>query len=168
IWGALARRYVETTLGGAHTGRQYSLLGDAELDEGAVWEAILDPAVADLGEIVWIVDLNRQSLDRVVPIIAADRLQEMFAAAGWQVLTVKYGRLLEELFTRPGGAALRDRIDAMSNPEYQRLLRCTPAQLRERLPAGDAELEALVGTLDDATLHAAIRNLGGHDLVTLD
>src|SRR6185503_8762301 len=48
IWRALARRYVETTLGGAHTGRQYSLLGDAELDEGAVWEAILDPAVADL------------------------------------------------------------------------------------------------------------------------
>ena len=52
---------------GAPLGRQYSLVGDAELDEGAVWEAILDPSVAELGEIVWIVDLNRQSLDRVVP-----------------------------------------------------------------------------------------------------
>jgi pyruvate dehydrogenase E1 component len=163
VWGALARRYV-----GAGTGRQYSLVGDAELDEGACWEAILDPMVAELGEVVWIVDLNRQSLDRVVPTMGATRLQGMFEAAGWQVLTVKYGRLLEELFTRPGGAALRDRIDAMSNPEYQRLLRCTPAQLRERLPSGDADLEALVETLDDATLHAAIRNLGGHDLVTLD
>jgi pyruvate dehydrogenase E1 component len=71
IWGAVARRYVENTVGGAGTGRQYSLLGDAELDEGAVWEAILDPGVAELGEIVWIVDLNRQSLDRVVPEIAA-------------------------------------------------------------------------------------------------
>src|ERR1700759_5413447 len=74
IWGALARRYVEATLGGAGTGRQYSLVGDAELDEGAIWEAILDPAVAELGEIVWIVDLNRQSLDRGGAIIAADRL----------------------------------------------------------------------------------------------
>ncbi len=90
--------------------------------------------VGELGEVVWVVDLNRQSLDRVVPILGATRLQGMFAAAGWQVLTVKYGHLLQELFTRPGGAALRARIDEMSNPEYQRLLRCTDAQLRERLP----------------------------------
>lgn len=162
IWGALARRYVK-----AGTGRQYSLVGDAELDEGACWEAILDPMVGELGEVVWIVDLNRQSLDRVVPNIGATRLQGMFSAAGWQVLTVKYGHLLEELFTRPGGAALRTRIDEMSNPEYQRLLRCTPGQLRERLPGADAELAGLVADLDDATLHAAVRNLGGHDLAAL-
>jgi pyruvate dehydrogenase E1 component len=73
IWGALARRYAETTVGGAGSGRQYSLLGDAELDEGAVWEAICEPAVAELGEIVWVVDLNRQSLDRIVPGIATAR-----------------------------------------------------------------------------------------------
>ncbi|MCE3551863.1 pyruvate dehydrogenase [Pseudonocardia sp. RS11V-5] len=163
IWGALARRYITTLGEQAGAGRQYSLVGDAELDEGAVWEAILDPMVADLGEVVWLVDLNRQSLDRVVPNIGAPRLQGMFAAAGWQVLTVKYGRLLHELFERPGGAALQHRIDEMTNPEYQRLLRCTPAQLRERLP-DSPELAQLVGTLDDATLHAAIRNLGGHDL----
>ena len=92
--------------------------------------------VGELGEVVWVVDLNRQSLDRVVPILGATRLQGMFAAAGWQVLTVKYGHLLQELFARPGGEALRARIDEMSNPEYQRLLRCTDAQLRERLPGG--------------------------------
>src|SRR5690242_10135800 len=168
IWGALARRYVDTTVGSAGTGRQYSLLGDAELDEGAVWEAILDPAVAELGEIVWIVDLNRQSLDRVVPILAADRLQQMFGAAGWQVLTVKYGRLLEDLFARPGGAALRSRIDDMPNPEYQRLLRCDASQLRERLPAGSAEIAGLLSGVDDDTLLDAIRNLGGHDLAAVD
>jgi pyruvate dehydrogenase E1 component len=170
IWGALARRYVESTGGGAGTGRQYSLLGDAELDEGACWEAILDPMVTELGEVVWIVDLNRQSLDRVVPIIGATRLQGMFDAAGWQVLTVKYGRLLHELFDRPGGDALRTRIDEMSNPEYQRLLRCSPGQLRERLPGegdGADRVAALVAELDDATLHAAVRNLGGHDLAAL-
>lgn len=168
IWGALARRYLTTRGRDAGTGRQYSLVGDAELDEGAIWEAILDPAVAELGEIVWIVDLNRQSLDRVVPNIAAGRLQGMFDAAGWQVLALKYGRLLEELFTRPGGAELRARIDAMPNPEYQRLLRCDAAQLRDRLPAGDQALAGLVASLDDETLLAAIRNLGGHDLGSLD
>lgn len=134
IWGAVARRFVETHCGAGGSGRQYSLVGDAELDEGAVWEAILDSETADLGEVVWIVDLNRQSLDRVVPNIAANRLEQMFAAAGWQVLTVKFGQLLESLFARPGGEALRARVVGMSNPEYQRLLRCTAAELRDRLP----------------------------------
>lgn len=168
VWGALARRYAEATVGGAGTGRQYSLLGDAELDEGAVWETVLEPAVAELGEIVWVVDLNRQSLDRIVPGIATGRLQGMFASAGWQVLTVKYGHLLEDLFTRPGGSELRARIDDMSNPEYQRLLRCTAAELRERLPGANAAIAGLVSGLDDQTLTEAIRNLGGHDLAALD
>jgi pyruvate dehydrogenase E1 component len=171
IWGAIARRYVaglepEGTADGF--GRQYSLVGDAELDEGAVWEAVTDPAVAELGEITWIVDLNRQSLDRVVPNIAAGRLQGMFEAAGWQVLMLKYGQLLTKLFARPGGEELRRRIDEMTNPEYQRLLRCGPAELRERLPDADGPLRGLVDDLDDVTLLAAIRNLGGHDLASLD
>jgi pyruvate dehydrogenase E1 component len=170
IWGAVARRY----LGGRFAsddkgpGRQYSLLGDAELDEGAVWEAIVDPGVAELGEVVWVVDVNRQSLDRVVPLMAADRLRGMFTAAGWQVITLKYGRLLEDLFARPGGEALRHRIDAMANPEYQRLLRCDAQELRRRLPGGDASIAGLIAGLDDAALAAAIRNLGGHDLRSLD
>ncbi|RYE37858.1 MAG: pyruvate dehydrogenase, partial [Hyphomicrobiales bacterium] len=167
---AIARRYVNTQIGSAGTGRQYSLVGDAELDEGAVWEAILDTSVSELGEIVWIVDLNRQSLDRVVPNIAAGRLEAMFAAAGWQVLTVKFGTLLQSLFTRPGGTELRTRILDMPNPEYQRLLRCDAGQVRVRLP-GDgpdaAAIAALIAGLDDDTLLRAIRNLGGHDLDAL-
>jgi pyruvate dehydrogenase E1 component len=167
VWGALARRYVQTTTGGAGWGRQYSLVGDAELDEGAVWEAVVDPGVAELGEIVWVVDLNRQSLDRVVPNIAAGRWEGMFAAAGWQVLTVKYGQALEEVFARPGGQALRERIDAMENPEYQRLLRCEATELGERLPCGDAAIAELIAGLDGETLVGAFRNLGGHDLGAL-
>ncbi|MDC8982704.1 transketolase-like TK C-terminal-containing protein [Mycobacterium marinum] len=170
IWGAVARRYVNAQLDAGGNGRQYSLVGDAELDEGAVWEAILDPGIAELGEVVWIVDLNRQSLDRVVPNIAAHRLEAMFDAAGWQVITVNFGRLLRSLFSRPGGAALRRRIVAMENAEYQRLLRCDAEQIRQRLP-GDGplsgEIAALIADIDDATLTAAIRNLGGHDLAAL-
>ena len=171
IWGAIARRYTADLVGAEHSrGRQYSLVGDAELDEGAVWEALLDPAVAELGELVWVVDFNRQSLDRVVPNISATRLQALFAAAGWQVITLKYGRLLEDLFARPGGDLLRSRIDEMTNPEYQRLLRCTAEEVRERLPgAGDDadRIRALLAGLDDEQVLQVISNLGGHDLDVL-
>ncbi|MEJ2868800.1 pyruvate dehydrogenase [Actinomycetospora sp. OC33-EN08] len=171
IWGAIARRYADGVGARAGTGRQFSLVGDAELDEGAVWEAVLDPMVREMGEVTWIVDFNRQSLDRVVPDISATRLQGLFEAAGWQVITVKYGRVLGELFAREGGDALRRRIDTMTNPEYQRLLRCTPEQLRDRLPQGlpddGARVAELLASIDDDTVYAAIRNLGGHDLGAL-
>lgn len=170
LWGAIARRYVDTTFGPTGPGRQYSLVGDAELDEGAVWEAVLDPSVSDLGEVVWIVDMNRQSLDRVVPNIAARRLEQMFTAAGWQVLTVAFGQTLETLFARQGGDALRRRILDMPNPEYQRLLRCSAEEIRDRLPGENPDAEAItavIGDLDDATLLGAISNLGGHDIDAL-
>lgn len=170
IWGAISRRYAQTVSGRPSAGRQYSLVGDAELDEGAIWEAVLDSSVAELGEIVWIVDLNRQSLDRVVPNIAATKIEKLFTAAGWQVITVRFGRLLESILQKPGGGSLRARILEMSNPEYQRLLRCTADELRERLPGTGAERQIvvdLIATIDDATLLQAVRNLGGHDLEAL-
>jgi pyruvate dehydrogenase E1 component len=164
IWSAISHRYVAGHFDVPRGGRQIALIGDAELDEGACWEAIVDPMVPNLGELLWVVDLNRQSLDRVVPDIAATRLVHMFEAAGWGTITVKYGRRLQELFTRPGGEALRERIDRMPNEEYQRLLRHPAKELRERLPGGDAGLAGLVKDLDDADLAAAFRDLGGHDL----
>ena len=164
IWGAITRRYLEThRLEAPPMGRQIALVGDAELDEGAVWEAVADPSVAKLGEVLWVVDLNRQSLDRVVPDIAFGRWANMFEAAGWQTISVKYGTRLEALFERQGGAALRRRIDEMPNEEYQRLLRATPQELRDRLPAGARSLAGLVRKLDDNDLRAALRDLGGHD-----
>ena len=135
-------------------GRQIALIGDAELDEGACWEAIADPMVSKLGEVMWVVDLNRQSLDRVVPDIAAGRLQAMFEAAGWHCVMVKYGPRLAAL------PELRERIDLMPNEEYQRLLRAPAPELRERL-------EVDTGGLDDAALLATFRDLGGHDLGAL-
>jgi pyruvate dehydrogenase E1 component len=167
IWGALAHRYVAGHFDVPRGGRQIALLGDAELDEGAVWEAIADPMVTRLGEVLWVIDLNRQSLDRVVPDIAAGRLLAMFEAAGWHTETVKYGRRLGALFARDGGEALRERIDAMGNEEYQRLLRADDAELRERLPGGDRAIARLIADLDARALLAAFRDLGGHDLQAL-
>jgi pyruvate dehydrogenase E1 component len=154
VWGAIAHRYVAGHFDVPVGGRQIALIGDAELDEGACWEAIADPMVSKLGEVLWVVDLNRQSLDRVVPDIAAGRLQAMFEAAGWHSVMVKYGPRLAE---QP---ALRERIDLMPNEEYQRLLRAPADELRVRL-------EVDTGGLDDAALLATFRDLGGHDLGTL-
>ena len=154
VWGALAHRYVAGHFDVPVGGRQIALIGDAELDEGACWEAIADPMVSKLGEVMWVVDLNRQSLDRVVPDIAAGRLQAMFEAAGWHCVMVKYGPRLAAL------PELRGRIDLMPNEEYQRLLRAPAPELRERL-------EVDTGGLDDAALLATFRDLGGHDLGAL-
>jgi pyruvate dehydrogenase E1 component len=166
IWSAIAHRYVAGHFEVPRGGRQVSLVGDAELDEGAVWEAVVDPVVSHLGEVLWIVDVNRQSLDRVVPDIAAGRLGAMFEAAGWQVITVKYGQRLTALYERDGGEALRARIDSMTNEEYQRMLRSSPTELRERLPAGPAraDLRRLLADVEDEQVMAAVRDLGGHDL----
>src|SRR6201991_4628885 len=147
IWGALAHRYVAGHFDVPVGGRQIALIGDAELDEGACWEAIADPMVSKLGEVMWVVDLNRQSLDRVVPDIAAGRLAAMFEAAGWHTVMVKYGPLLSQ---RP---ELRARVDAMPNEEYQRLLRSDAPDLRRRL-------EVQTDDLDDDDLLATFRDLG--------
>jgi pyruvate dehydrogenase E1 component len=163
IWSALAHRYVAGHFEVPRGGRQVSLVGDAELDEGAVWEAVVDPLVSQLGEVLWIVDVNRQSLDRVVPDIAAARLAAMFEAAGWHVITVKYGRRLTGL---ADGGALSRRIDAMTNEEYQRMLRSPIGEVRARVLEGDDRrtLTRAIADVDDESLMAAVRDLGGHDL----
>jgi len=167
LWAALAHRYVSSHFDTTPpAGRFISLLGDAELDEGAIWEAVADPSVGKLGELLWIVDLNRQSLDRVVPDMQIHRLKGMFEAAGWQVLTLKWGRTITDLFQRPGGDALRRRMEEMTNEEYQRLLRADGSEISERILAGSVnkDLHALLGSLGSAELARAIRDLGGHDI----
>jgi pyruvate dehydrogenase E1 component len=177
IWSALAKRYVVAHFGNptppasqGQQSRHIALLGDAELDEGCVWEALVDPIVERLGEVLWVVDLNRQSLDRVVPGIAANRIKGMFAAVGWNTITLKYGSQLRQLFAARGGEALERRIDQMGNDEYQYLLRLPPGEVRSGL-AGTGrtgrEISRLLDDLDDRSVGAALRNLGGHDLADL-
>jgi len=166
-FAALAQRYAAAHFDAPDTRRFVALVGDAELDEGNIWEAVLDPALDGLGQLLWIVDLNRQSLDRVVPGIRAAHLKRLFAESGWRVLEAKYGRQLQALFARPGGAALRERIDGMANEEYQALIRLPGAELRPRLVAGDAKLARLLGSVSDDELPGVLANLGGHDMEEL-
>jgi len=106
-FAALAARYARLHFGEVTSRRFVAIVGDAELDEGNVWEAVAEKALAGLGNVMLVVDLNRQSLDRVVPGVRAAQLKGLFAAAGWRVLEAKYGRQLQEAFRRPGGERLR-------------------------------------------------------------
>jgi pyruvate dehydrogenase E1 component len=167
LFAAMARRYVQAHHGARPRSRFVALVGDAELDEGNVWEAIGDPATAGLGDVLWVVDLNRQSLDRVVPGVQAGRLERTFADAGWHVTEAKYGRRLEAVFARDGGDALRRHIDEMSNERYQSLFALDPQELRERfLQDADASVTRIVDDLDDAEVDVVL-DLGGHDLALL-
>ena len=133
LFGALADRYIGSHFGTATGGRFISLLGDAELDEGNLWEAVLEPQTRGLGNVLWIVDLNRQSLDRVVPIIKAHELESQFEASGWQVIELKYGSRLRDAFGREGGDLLRRRIDEMPNQLYQSLFGASEEVVAEAL-----------------------------------
>ena len=161
-FAALVDRFVQSRFG-RRTGpprRFLSVLGDAELDEGSIWEAVAEPALAGLDDVIWIVDLNRQSLDRVVPGIRVRQLEDMFRANGWAVVEAKYGRRLQEAFARPGGERLRKAIDEMPNETYQLLLRSPAEAISKEL--GDATPD-----VPDLELKSLIADLGGHDFQVL-
>ena len=173
VFAALAAKYSELKFGEVTSNRFISLMGDAELDEGNVWETVAEEAIQGLNNVIWIVDLNRQSLDRVIPGIKAARLKRLFAGAGWTVLEAKYGTSLESAMSGPGGDALRARIDTMSNEEYQALIRVQDgAELRRRLAdVADREWRAgileAVADIPDEQIQTLVGNLGGHDLPRL-
>ncbi len=168
LFAAATRRYVDAHFGPREPSRFVALLGDAELDEGNIWEAVADPATAGLGTVMWVVDFNRQSLDRVVPGTRIRQWRGQFEAAGWHVVEVKYGRRLQESFGRPGGEQLRAWIDAMPNEHYQSLFTLTGDELRKRfLDGAGPEVERLVVEVSDDELPALVTDLGGHDLGAL-
>lgn len=167
LFAAATRRYIEAHFGPrtAKPARFIALVGDAELDEGNVWEAIADPALQGLGNVMLIVDANRQSLDRVIPGQKIKKLMEFFEGNGWHVVEAKFGHRLQEAFTRPGGEMLREYIDAMSNEEYQSLFAYQGEELREKFLAGaSGALHDFVGQYTDDELAPLVHNLGGHDL----
>ena len=168
VFAALTQKYAHAHFGETTASRFVTMSGDAELDEGNVWEMLLDESMA-MDNALWIVDLNRQSLDRVVPHIRAARLKRIFQACGWRVFEAKYGARLQAAFARPGGEALREAIDAMDNEEYQSLIRSDGAVVRAALAelSRGPEITACLAGVSDAELPALLANLGGHDLPEL-
>lgn len=165
LFAAMTRRYLDAHFATAPAARFISLVGDAELDEGNVWEAIADASLQGLGNVMLVVDANRQSLDRVIPGQKIKQLMEFFDGSGWHTVEAKYGGLLQAAFAREGGDALRRHIDEMSNERYQSLFALRGADLRPAfLHDADPAVQRFVADIPDHELVPLVQNLGGHDL----
>jgi pyruvate dehydrogenase E1 component len=151
-------------------GRMIALVGDAEMDEGNIFEALLEGWKQGVRNTWWIIDYNRQSLDAVIREGLYARFEALFTAFGWQVVTLKYGSLLEAAFKEPGGERLRTWIDTCPNQLYSALTFQGGAAWRKRLmdDLGDqGPLTALIESRSDEELGRLMTNLAGHDLPTL-
>ncbi|MFZ9441957.1 MAG: transketolase-like TK C-terminal-containing protein, partial [Candidatus Nanopelagicaceae bacterium] len=168
LFAAATRRYIDAHFGARPHSRFVAIIGDAELDEGNIWEALADPATDGLGNVMWIVDFNRQSLDRVIPGIRIAQWRAQFEAAGWHVREIKYGSRLEEAFAKSGSEPFKKWFDDIPNEQYQSLFGLIPSEARVRFlegaPAGAAEFLA---NYEDQELFEILTDLGGHNVDSL-
>ena len=170
VFSSLVQDYVRLknlSPDGLREGRMIALVGDAELDEGNMYEALLEGWKKDIHNVWWVIDYNRQSLDSVISDRLFGRIDQLFENMGWRVVTMKYGKLLEQAFAEPGGDALRDWIDTCPNSLYSALTFKGGESWREYLKrdlAGVSGIKALLDSHDDDRLHRLMTNLAGNDL----
>ncbi|MEO0412552.1 MAG: transketolase [Pseudomonadota bacterium] len=151
-------------------GRMISLIGDAEMDEGNIYEALLEGWKNGLRNTWWIVDYNRQSLDAVIREGLWQKFEDMFRSFGWDVVVLRHGKLQEDAFAEPGGEKLREWIETCPNQLYSALTFQGGKEWRERLldEIGDqGPVTALIDKRSDEELEALMCNLGGHDMPSL-
>ncbi|WP_321337441.1 1-deoxy-D-xylulose-5-phosphate synthase N-terminal domain-containing protein [uncultured Cohaesibacter sp.] len=171
-FASLIQDYIKAkSWGGDQTlGRMVALVGDAELDEGNIYECLQEGWKNDLRNCWWIIDYNRQSLDGIVREGLFERVEKIFDAFGWDVVRVKYGKLQREAFEEPGGDKLRAWIDACPNQDYSALTFMGGAVWRKRLmdDLGDqGDVTALIERRSDDELAALMENLGGNCVTTM-
>ena len=151
-------------------GRMIALVGDAELDEGNVYECLQEGWKHDLRNVWWIIDYNRQSLDGVVHEGLSERLSSVFEAFGWNLIVIKYGKFQQDAFKEPGGEELKKWIDECPNQLYSALIYEGGAAFKERLldDIGDQnKVSALINKRSDNDILDLMGNLGGHCVPTL-
>ena len=148
-------------------GRFVALIGDAELDEGNIYEALIEGYKHDVRNLWWIVDYNRQSLDATTADRMFNRFDEIFGSCGWRVETLKYGKLLEAAFAEKGGEALRGWIDQASNADYAALTYLGGNAWRERLLTDAPQTKPILDARTDDELQRLMTNLAGHDVESL-
>lgn len=153
-----------------NAGRMISLMGDAELDEGNIYECLIEGYKHDIRNCWWVVDYNRQSLDSTTADRMFRRFDDIFETTGWRVITLKHGKLQRAVFTRPGGKSLEDWIENCPNAEFAVLTYQGGAAWRARLMAdigGKPLVKKLLDSFDDDALAALMTNLGGHCIESL-
>jgi pyruvate dehydrogenase E1 component len=168
LFAALVQDYVRLhRLTDQPAGRMIALAGDAELDEGNIFEALLEGWKHDVRNLWWIIDYNRQSLDAVVSDRLFGRIDALFVMFGWRVVTLKYGRRLQAAFARPDGEQLREWIDACPNSLYSALVYKGGAGWREHLRRDLNRYPGIRAILEehgDDGLAQLMTNLAGHDM----
>ncbi len=172
LFASLVQDYVRAKGWGTDRpeGRMISLVGDAEMDEGNIFEALLEGWKHGVRNVWWVVDYNRQSLDAVIREGLWERFEAIFRAFGWDVAIIKHGTLQEAAFKEPGGEALRQWINTCPNQLYSALTYQGGAAWRKRLldDLGDqGPVTKLIEARSDAALSDLMTNLGGHDLPSL-
>ena len=153
-----------------NAGRMISLMGDAELDEGNIYECLIEGYKHDIRNCWWVVDYNRQSLDSTTADRMFRRFDDIFETTGWRVITLKHGKLQRAAFARPGGKSLEDWIENCPNAEFAVLTYQGGAAWRTRLHAdigGKPYVKKLLDSFDDDGLAALMTNLGGHCIESL-
>jgi pyruvate dehydrogenase E1 component len=153
-----------------NAGRMISLMGDAELDEGNIYECLIEGYKHDIRNCWWVVDYNRQSLDNTTADRMFRRFDDIFETTGWRVITLKHGKLQRAAFARPGGTSLEDWIENCPNAEFAVLTYQGGAAWRARLHAdigGKPHVKKLLDSFDDDGLAALMTNLGGHCIESL-
>jgi pyruvate dehydrogenase E1 component len=158
------------SLAASDAGRMIALMGDAELDEGNIYECLIEGYKHDIRNCWWIVDYNRQSLDATTADRMFRRFDDIFETCGWRVITLKHGKLQQAAFAEPGGEHLREWIDTTPNAEFAALTYQGGPAWRARLLAdigSHSGVEELLNKRDDAALARLMTNLGGHCIATL-
>ncbi|MBU1289325.1 MAG: transketolase [Alphaproteobacteria bacterium] len=151
-------------------GRMIALVGDAELDEGNVYECLQEGWKHDLRNTWWIIDYNRQSLDGVVHEGLWEKVEAIFQAFGWRTIVLRHGALQRAAFDEPGGETLKTWIQTCPNADYSALTYRGGAAWRTRLmnDIGDqGDVTALLDRRSDDELGALMNNLGGQCVQSL-
>ncbi len=170
LFGSIVQDYVRLhglVPAGTPAGRMVALMGDAELDEGNVFEALLEGWKHDVRNLWWVIDYNRQSLDGVIDHFLFQKINDFFRTVGWEVVILKYGKRLQAAFEGPAGEALKRWVDDCPNDLYSALTFKGGAAWRDHLRSdleGTSRLKTLLDSHDDASLHDLMTNLAGHDM----
>ena len=144
-------------------GKVWCFIGDGEADEPEVLGTINIAAREKLDNLILVVNCNLQRLDGPVrgngKII--QELEASFRGAGWEVLKVIWSGGWDSLLAMDGGGALRRRMEACVDGDYQRYSILPGDRQREHWVDGDPELASMMDSLSDEEVRSIKR--GGQD-----
>lgn len=154
----------------------WAIMGDSEFREGSLFEAVPDFAEREIGNLTWILDYNRQSLDghritnkTIMQGTDDTRIEKTMLANGWEVIQVRHGQFRQELFQRTGGDIFKKWLEEdLEDYELQALLLLKNAhELYKQVQSRHPEIKSFLTSLSEEELLKGINDFGGHDILQL-